>query len=114
MSQITSLSEHEIDTLIQAHQGWILVDCWASWCGPCLTLGRVLEQMAPLLKGVKIVKLDIDQNGEWARRHQIRSIPTLQLFYAGKLFDTRIGSMDAQQLRTWIESAQIKVSGEAQ
>lgn len=70
----------------------VLVDFWASWCGPCKMLAPILSEIAKELDGkVKIAKVNIDDEGELAIKFGIVSIPTLLLFKNGKLEDKLIG-----------------------
>ena len=73
---------------------FVVVDCWAPWCGPCLMVAPIIEELAKEYAG-KIVfgKLNVDENPITASRYQIMSIPTLLVFRNGKLVDTIIGAM---------------------
>ena len=80
----------------------VLVDFFATWCGPCKMLGPVLEEMASERSSVKIVKVDIDEAMELARRYGIMSVPTMLLFKDGKLVDQVTGFMPKMELTNWI------------
>jgi len=62
----------------------VLVDFWASWCGPCRLLSPVVEEIAEEATGIKVAKLNVDAYGELAETYKVMSIPTLILFKAGK------------------------------
>lgn len=61
----------------------VLVDFWASWCGPCSMLSPVVDAVAEQAEGFKVVKVNVDEEPELARQYKIRSIPTLIVFASG-------------------------------
>ena len=80
----------------------ILVDFWATWCGPCQMMAPHFEQAAEQLKGqVLLAKLDTDSNQLTAGRFGIRSIPTLILFKNGSEVKRHSGAMSAGQIAGW-------------
>ena len=80
------------------YQGIVVVDFWATWCGPCLTLSPILEEIAndPKLK-LKLVKIDIDKYPSLATNYNVNSIPTVIIFNNGKIKDTIIGFRQKQE-----------------
>jgi thioredoxin 1 len=84
----------------------VLVDFWAEWCGPCLRVAPVLEEIAGEMVGkVKIVKLDIDSNPNTARDYQVMSVPTLTVFKDGQPVKSVAGARPKGDLIRLIESA---------
>lgn len=84
----------------------VVVDFWAEWCGPCKTLGPVIDEMAADLAGkVKIVKVNIDDAPEAPGKYGVRGVPTLMIFKGGEVVDTRVGGMPKTQLTEWVEGA---------
>ena len=82
----------------------VLVDFWAMWCGPCLRLAPVVEQIAKEYKGkLKVCKLDVDDAPETASSHDIMSIPTLVIFKNGKVVDKVIGAVSKPELEAAIK-----------
>ena len=81
----------------------VLVDFWAEWCGPCKMIGPILEELSQELEGkIKIVKIDVDKNGETAVKYSIRSIPTLIIINAGEVKAQHIGAASKAQLTQFI------------
>ena len=73
----------------------MLVDFWATWCGPCRMLGPVIEQLAEDYEGKDVIigKVDVDENPELAQRYGVMSIPTVLLLEDGKEVDRKVGAM---------------------
>ena len=70
----------------------VLVDFWATWCGPCKMLAPTISRIAEEKAGVvKVCKLDVDEEPELAQKYGIASIPTLKLFVNGEVVNTKIG-----------------------
>ncbi len=69
----------------------VLLDFWAAWCGPCRMLSPVVDQIAEETTGVKVGKVNVDEEPELARRFGVMSIPTLIYFEDGKQVDTKVG-----------------------
>ena len=78
----------------------VLVDFWATWCGPCIAIAPTIELLADEFAGKAVVgKLDVDNNPQVANAFGIRSIPTLLIFKNGQLVDKQIGAAPADALR---------------
>lgn len=77
----------------------VVVDFWATWCGPCIKLGPVVEELAEKYEGRAIVgKLNIDENDEIVAENRIRSIPTVLFFKDGVVVDRCVGSVKLADL----------------
>jgi thioredoxin len=83
----------------------VLVDFWAEWCGPCLRVAPVLEEIAKEMGDkIKVVKLDIDANPNTARDYQVLSVPTLTVFKGGQPVQSVAGARPKGDLVRLIES----------
>lgn len=90
----------EADVLQQSMQTPVLVDFWATWCGPCKTLGPILEKLAGEYNGsFRLAKVDVDKEQEIAAAFQIRSVPTVFLVKGGQIVDGFPGAVPESQLR---------------
>ena len=78
--------------------GVVVVDFWATWCGPCVLLEPVLSEVAEELPDVKFGKVDVDKAQELAKKYRIMSIPNMCIFKDGKLVDRIIGLCDQDEL----------------
>ena len=77
----------------------VLVDFWATWCGPCRMLAPVIAQIAEEQEGkIKVGKIDVDEQPELAIRYGIASIPTLKVFKNGEVANTSVGVIPKQMI----------------
>lgn len=91
MSEVT-LTDQNFDEETKK-SGIIMVDFWAAWCGPCIMMEPILEQVAKELDGkVRIAKLNVDENIQTAQRFNVTSIPVFKIFKNGELVDELLGA----------------------
>ena len=85
----------------------MMVDFWATWCGPCRMLGPVIEQLAEEYEDqdVLIGKVDVDENPALAQRYGVMSIPTVIFFKNGEEFDRKVGAMAAEVYADTLDEA---------
>ena len=87
------------------HAGKLAVlDFWAAWCGPCMMLKPVFEELSQEMPQVKICKLDVDEERELAMQYGIESIPTLLFFKDGRVIHKLVGLRGKDELRAEIEA----------
>ena len=94
-------NEENFDSLVDKEL--VVVDFFASWCGPCQMLTPVLEEIANDRSNVNIVKVDVDECTSLAKKYGIMSVPTLLLFKNRALISKRNGYMPKDELNSWIE-----------
>jgi thioredoxin 1 len=85
----------------------VLVDFWAEWCGPCKMLAPALEEIAREQPGVKIAKVNVDENPALAERYGIQSIPTLLYFAGGEVKDKTVGVIGKRQILAKLEKLAV-------
>lgn len=82
----------------------VLVDFWAEYCGPCIQMAPALEEVSDeKSEKIKIAKVNIADEPEYAAKYHIRSIPTLMIFKGGEVVATRPGAMSKAKLAEWID-----------
>lgn len=103
---MNTVSDATFDRVVTDSDKLTLVDFWAPWCGPCLAIAPLLEEVSTAHgDGFTVVKLNVDENPDTAVRFGVRSIPTMILFKQGQAVDTRIGAGQSRvQLAKWIDS----------
>jgi len=98
MKTITITDENFNDEVLKSDKP-VLIDFWATWCGPCKMIAPIVEELVDEYEGkAKIGKLDVDNNQQTAIKFGVRSIPTILIFKEGKLKDTIIGAVPKGQI----------------
>jgi putative thioredoxin len=100
------VSDFQTEVIERSRSVPVLVDFWAAWCGPCRTLGPVLERLAGEAGGRwELAKVDTEKFPELAERHGVMSIPSVKLFAGGEVVDEFVGALPEVEIRRWIEAA---------
>lgn len=93
------LTDEMFETEVRNSDIPILIDFWATWCGPCRMIAPIVEELAVEYEGkAKICKLDVDNNQQTAMQFGIRSIPTILILKGGEVVDTIIGAVPKKQI----------------
>ncbi|HKR55659.1 MAG TPA: thioredoxin [Gemmatimonadales bacterium] len=93
MSDLTQVTDANFANEVEQQKGLVVVDFWATWCGPCRMVAPIMEQIAGQYAGkVKVTKLDVDANQKTAMRFNVRSIPSILFFKDGAHVDTLVGA----------------------
>lgn len=101
---ITTAGDDDFDVVIGSATIPVLVDLWATWCGPCRTVSPALEELAREMAGrLKLVKVDVDRAEAVARRFEVQGIPTLLLIDGGQVISRQTGAAPLAALRQWVE-----------
>jgi thioredoxin 1 len=104
MSEVT-FTDSNFESEVLKHDGLVLVDFFAEWCGPCKMMAPTIEKLSEEYKGkVKIGKMDVDNNQNVSMKYEIQSIPTLIFFKNGEMVDKMIGFQSAEALKQKLDA----------
>lgn len=94
------LEKENFDELIKDK---VVVDFFATWCGPCKMLGPVFEELSTEINDIKFIKVDIDEHEDLCRKYKVMSVPTLIVFDKGKEVKRNIGFIPKDRLKEFIK-----------
>ncbi len=101
---MTILTRDNFEAEVLASEKPAVVDFWASWCGPCMMLKPIFEELSGEMPNVKFCKVNVDDERELAIEYGVQSIPTLLVFKGGELAATLVGYRDKETLRAELEA----------
>ena len=106
MSKPIALTDDNFSDEVLCAELPVLVDFWATWCGPCRMIAPIVEELSSEYEGkAKVCKLDVDTAQKTAAEFGIRSIPTLLIFKEGKVADQLIGVVPKQQITEKLDAS---------
>ena len=101
---VVTLTDDNFEKEVTSSEIPVLVDYWATWCGPCKIVGPLVEEIASEYgQRLKVGKLDVDSNQDLALEQNVRSIPTLLIFKEGKVVAQHVGALPKNKLTEFIE-----------
>lgn len=105
MAKYVTLTDANFSTEVLQSDLPVLVDFWATWCGPCRIIAPVIEELAAELEGKAVIgKVDVDHNPQTAMNFGVRSIPTLLFFKNGQVVDQLVGAVPKKVLLSKLEA----------
>ncbi|MGW0091354.1 thioredoxin [Streptomyces sp. NPDC003328] len=103
---IVDAGDNDFTDVVEKASVPVVVDLWATWCGPCRMVTPALEQVARELAGrIKLVKVDVDKKPRVSGRFQVQAVPTLLVLDHGESVARQTGAAPAHVLRSWVEQA---------
>ena len=102
---VAHVTDDNFERDVLKHNTSVLVDFWASWCGPCKAVAPLLEEIAAEKTDLRVVKLNVDENSKTAQKYNVRAIPTLILFSQGEVVQTKIGAASKSDILKFISQS---------
>jgi len=100
---VTVITKDNFNNEVMNSEKPVLIDFWASWCGPCRMVSPIVDEIADEVSSVKVVKINVDEQPELAQKYDIMSIPTLMVMKNGKIVNKSVGAKSKQSLIEMLE-----------
>ena len=95
---VINITKENFQQEVMESEKTVLVDFFATWCGPCKMLSPVIDEIAEEREDIKVCKVDIDEQPELASRYRVMSVPTLMVMKEGKIVEQSIGARPKHQI----------------
>ena len=105
MSNITELTGANFDDEVVNSPKPVLVDFWATWCGPCRMVSPIVDELSGEMENVKFCKVNVDEASDLAAKFGVMSIPTLIVFKGGEAVARQVGALGKEELKQFIDNA---------
>ena len=105
MSNITELTGANFDDEVVSSTKPVLVDFWATWCGPCRMVSPIVDELSGEMENVKFCKVNVDEASDLAAKFGVMSIPTLIVFKGGEAVARQVGALGKEELKQFIDNA---------
>jgi len=104
MMGLLTITDQNFDEMVIKSDLPVLVDFWAQWCAPCRSMTPILEKYAEENPGVRVGKVNVDDEGALAERYEVRSIPMFLVFKGGKVVGKAVGARGREELADFVKS----------
>ena len=104
---VTDVTSENYEEEVVNSEKPVVIDMWASWCGPCRAIAPTFKELADEMQDVKFVKIDVDSNSDLAQKFGVSSIPAFVVLKKGDVVSFSVGAQSKANMKTFIEKALV-------